>query len=517
MTSTQAITESRAGRGQATLALVTLVAFVLLLFLIFHQTVLSLVDIWSRSQTFAHGFLVMPISIWLVWRERSAYSSLTVRPQPYALLLVVLFGAIWLLAHMVDVRVLEQLAFVAILVSGIWAIIGNAMAARAAFPLLFLFLAVPMGAELIPPLMNLTATTTEYLVRASGVPLYREGMYLYLPTGTWSVIAECSGVRYLIASFTLGLIYAYLTYSSLQRRLLFVIASIVVPILANSLRAYGVVMMGHLSDMRLGVGVDHLVYGWGFFGLVMVILFWAGGFWQEDTTADIDSGVGVVAAGTPASGSLAFVAACAVILAAIWPAATWWTLEREAPLGQMAPLTLSQPEGVWQPIARLPEFWQPDVAGADRELDQFYSGPQPVALFLRQFLTQSQGSELVASAEPWRPEPRQLWRVVDQQRMTVDIGSLDAIEEVQIRHGGTKYLVWSWYHIAGRNVANPYVAKFLEAQQKLLQARRTGARVFVATQIPGDVPEDARAALEAITAAQLSSIADAVSQGLASQ
>ena len=101
--------------------------------------------------------------------------------------------------------------------------------------------------------------------------------------------------------------------------------------------------------------------------------------------------------------------------------------------------------------------------------------------------------------------------------MTVDIGSLDAIEEVQIRHGGTKYLVWSWYHIAGRNVANPYVAKFLEAQQKLLQARRTGARVFVATQIPGDVPEDARAALEAITAAQLSSIADAVSQGLASQ
>ena len=274
MTSTQAITESRAGRGQATLALVTLMAFVLLLFLIFHQTVLSLVDIWSRSQTFAHGFLVMPISIWLVWRERSAYSSLTVRPQPYALLLVVLFGAIWLLAHMVDVRVLEQLAFVAILVSGIWAIIGNAMAARAAFPLLFLFLAVPMGAELIPPLMNLTATTTEYLVRASGVPLYREGMYLYLPTGTWSVIAECSGVRYLIASFTLGLIYAYLTYSSLQRRLLFVIASIVVPILANSLRAYGVVMMGHLSDMRLGVGVDHLVYGWGFFGLVMVCLLY---------------------------------------------------------------------------------------------------------------------------------------------------------------------------------------------------------------------------------------------------
>ncbi len=43
-----------------------------------------------------------------------------------------------------------------------------------------------------------------------------------------------------------------------------------------------IVMIGHLSDNRLAVGVDHLIYGWVFFGVVMLLLFWIGSFWQED-------------------------------------------------------------------------------------------------------------------------------------------------------------------------------------------------------------------------------------------
>ena len=495
-------------------ALVAVLVFGTALFLIFHQTLISLIDIWSRSQTFAHGFLVMPISVWLVWREREAYASLLARPQPYALLLMVGFGAVWLLAHMVDVLVLEQLAFVAILTSGIWAIVGNVIAARAAFPLLFLFLAVPMGSELIPPLMSLTAATTEYLVRASGVPLYREGMYLYLPTGTWSVIAECSGVRYLIASFALGLIYAYLTYRSVKRRLLFVLASILVPILANSLRAYGVVMMGHLSDMRLGVGVDHLVYGWGFFGLVMVILFWVGGFWQEDSRLEVQAADASLSRNDPEPTRLVVVTGFAVLLAALWPLATWFLFERDQLIENFEPLSTDQAGDEWRAVEGIQGFWHPDVVGSDRSLDQFYTGRQPVGLFLRQFLTQRQGAELVVSAEPWRPEPRQLWRVVHQQRFMTELASPGSVEEVQVRNGTQSYLVWSWYHIDGRNVANPYLAKVLEAQQQLLQAQRTGARIFVATHINGDAIGDARMLLREFTSTQLSSIDSSLSRGL---
>src|SRR5690606_22417596 len=87
---------------------------------------------------------------------------------------------------------------------------------------------------------------------------------------------------YLIASITLGALYAYLTYRSWKRRLLFVIAAMIVPVFANGGRAYMIVMIAHLSDMKLALGVDHYIYGWVFFGLVMLLLFWIGSFWRED-------------------------------------------------------------------------------------------------------------------------------------------------------------------------------------------------------------------------------------------
>ena len=419
------------------------------------------------------------------------------------------------LATMVDIVVLEQLAFVAILTSGIWAIVGNVISARAAFPLLFLFLAVPMGSELIPPLMSLTAATTEIMVRASGVPLYREGMYLYLPTGTWSVIAECSGVRYLIASFTLGLIYAYLTYNSFWRRLLFVLASIAVPIVANSLRAYGVVMMGHLSDMRLGVGVDHLVYGWGFFGLVMVILFWVGGFWQEEVvTTRKPSGLAQDSKGA-SSVSLLAAAVIAVALAAVWPVIAL-TSDRATTMATAEAISAPPPVEGWR-VTDTPEgFWHPVVEGADRELNQMYEGKKPVALFLRQFLTQKQGLELVTSAEPWRPEPRQTWRVIGQRRMHTGVDALGWVDEVQVRSASRLYLIWSWYHIDGKNLENPYAVKLLEARQQLFDGRRTGARIFVATQISDDLGAS-RALLTSFTSLHLASVVDSLNHGLQAQ
>ena len=63
--------------------------------------------------------------------------------------------------------------------------------------------------------------------------------------------------------------------------MLFVALSVIVPIIANGMRAYMIVMIAHLSDMKLALGVDHLIYGWVFFGIVMLLLFWIGSFWRE--------------------------------------------------------------------------------------------------------------------------------------------------------------------------------------------------------------------------------------------
>lgn len=480
----------------ATTVILATTVYSLLVGLIFFDTLSSMVAIWWRSQTFAHGFLIPPISLWLTWRLRSRFVPAGLRPQPRTLLLVLAAGLVWLAASLVDVQVIQQLAFVAILVSGLWAIVGTEVARHFAFPLGFLFLAVPMGAGLIPPLMELTADSTEFLLRASGIPVLREGMFLTLPTGNWAVIEECSGVRYLIAATTLGLLYAHLTYHSLVRRLLFVVAVIAMSLLANSMRAYGVVMVGHLSDMRYGVGGDHLIYGWLFFGLIMMLTFWIGGYWQDQPHAfAAPSKSASEPAGTPPA--LALAVLLTALCAGLGPAVALAMNRSDI---STVPLPLSAPGafGSWMRVTAEDDWrWHPVELRADRKVSQHYSRPddnREVALYLHQHLQQSQGVELVSSTEPWRPD-RKRWRVLAHQPTRVDLGVQVVVDEATLISPRQQLLVWSWYLVGERHTANPYLTKLLEAQQQLVDGRRHGTRIFIATAV-GQDPNVARKVLQ---------------------
>lgn len=495
--------------GKALMTILSL--YCLLVALVFHDTLFSMMAVWMRSETYTHGFLILPISLFLTWRMRDRFNGLTVRPEPRALLLVLGGGMAWLLANMVDVQVVQELAFVAVLVSGIWAIAGTAVVRCYAFPLGFLFLAVPMGAGLIPPLMEFTADTTEFLVRASGIPILRDGMYLFLPTGTWSVVEECSGVRYVIASVTLGLCYAHLNYNSLWRQGAFVVAAIAVPILANSLRAYVVVIVGHLSDMRLGTGYDHLVFGWIFFGVVMLLMFWIGSFWQQEDEPPATSSSPATSPQHLPALSLTVVAGLALLCASIWPAVAFAMNRNDDPIDTVA-LTVPLAEAPWQAVDGEDWRWRPAQPGADRELDQVYAtgaapGTATVGLYLRQYLQQEQDAELVDTFNnPWLPDP-DLWRIIDEQRTQINLDRPVRVAEARVVSARETLLVWSWYRVDDHNTANPYLVKILEARQQLIEGRRRGTRVFMATplgedrgqarQILQDFITDHRAAIEA--------------------
>ena len=267
-------------QGTALIALALLAPFLLYL-----GTVRSIVSIWNSSETFAHGYVILPISLWLMWRKRENFSLYPPQPWPPALALLGLLGAGWLAAQLGEVQVVSQYTFVAMFPVAALALFGPRLAGSLTFPLLFLLFAVPFGEIFVAPLIQFTADFTVWAVRATGIPVLRSGTRFELPTGNWSVVEACSGVRYLISSITLGCLYAYLTYRSTLRRALFIGLSVIVPIIANGLRAYMIVMIGHLSGMALATGVDHIIYGWLFFGLVMFVMFWIGSFWREDTVA----------------------------------------------------------------------------------------------------------------------------------------------------------------------------------------------------------------------------------------
>ncbi len=247
----------------------------------YYGTAASMVAIWARSDTFAHGFFIAPISLWLIWRKRAQLRAATPVVSPLWALPLVLLGVSWWVGDAVSANVVLQFSFVGMLISAVLFMLGWPVARIILFPLLFLLFAVPFGEFLLPLLIEKTADFTVLGLRLTGVPVYRAGNNFQIPSGAWSVVEACSGVRYLIASVTVGTLFAYLNYQSWRRRAVFVVVSIVVPIVANWVRAYIIVMLGHLSGNRIATGVDHLIYGWLFFGIVISIMFAIGARWTE--------------------------------------------------------------------------------------------------------------------------------------------------------------------------------------------------------------------------------------------
>ena len=450
---------------------------------VFWPTFYSMVEVWNRSETFTHGYLIFPISAWLIWRRRAHLAYVTPSPDWRGLLLLAIAGAFWLLAEAGSIQIGAQYALIAMLIAAVWTMLGSRVVRILFFPLMFLFLAVPVGEFLLQPLMNFTADFTVAALQVTGIPVYREGTFFSVPSGDWSVVEACSGLRYLIASVTLGALFAYLTYRSWRRRALFTLAAFVVPVLANGVRAYMIVMIGHLSNMQLAVGIDHYIYGWVFFGLVMLLLFWIGSFWREDdpipdpSLVDSDDMRGLNSASTSAF----LLSALGVLTTAIaWPAYAHWLDQRALPDLPALQISVSPP---WQPTAEFTD-WRPHWVGSDRQFHANYAqADRKVMLELHYYGTQRQDAELINSQNYVVQQLHPRWSQVGQ-----------SMTEVQLEHGaypvrqtllkniqGQRILVWQWNVIDGRPHFNDTVAKLMMATDRLRLVRDDGAAILLAT------------------------------------
>jgi len=473
--------DARATWRQAVVALAVVILAILGLYA---STAASMARTWANSETFAHGFVVVPIVLWLVWRMRGTLASVAPRPAPWALAGMAIAGVMWLAARLAEVNVVAQFSMTALLDLAVIAVLGTNVARRLTFPLAFLFFAVPFGEVFLPYLMDWTAKFTVAALRFSGIPVYKDGLVFVIPTGTWSVVEACSGVRYLIASLMVGTLYAYLTYRSYRRRWLFIAVAAVVPIVANWIRAYLIVLLGHVSGNHLAVGVDHLIYGWIFFAFVILLMFWIGGRWREEESGDATNREAVLAAGvgTPASAArLWSTAIAAIVVTAVFPLAhaRFDALEAAGPV-QLAPVA---PAAGWNeaPGALVP--WRPayDSPSAIEERHFSRAGTN-VGLYIAYYRNQDPQHRLVASSNVLVHSNDRIWRRESSARIDgVAVGRVaTSVRAAEVVHAnGGRLVVWQFYWIDGHLIASDVVAKLATAYARLRHGRDDSAVVVV--------------------------------------
>lgn len=489
------------------------IAVVLLaLFYFYFDTAQSIVSIWNSSETFAHGYIIAPISAWLIWQRREAIARIELRPYWPALLLLIACGFGWLLADLADVQVVKQYSFVAMIPSTMLLILGLRMSWAMAFPLMFLMLAVPFGEVFIGPLINFTADFTVSALQMTGIPVLREGTTFSIPSGNWSVVEACSGVRYLISSFTLGCLYAYLTYKSFTRRALFIVFSIIVPIIANGFRAYMIVMIGHLSSMTLAVGFDHLIYGWLFFGLVMFLMFWVGSFWREpvDTAAAGNEQItSTPQRASATTSSILIAAAVAVLCISFWPSYSNY-MDRISNNPAVASLNGFHSE--WKEVAVLSN-WTPGFMPANAQFDHAYQrDTYTVGISIKYYRNQTHDSALISSSNQLVKNKDPIWRQTSATGHTELISETPiTVIESTLQDGlGRNVLVWHWFWIDDRFTANSYIAKLLQAKEKFLMRGDDGAAIILYAGY-ADKPEEARLAMRQFLTEHKTSLNSALS------
>lgn len=464
------------------------------------ETAGAMVLTWESSATFNHGFLILPVVGYLVWIRRDRLLRTVPAPAWSGLVGIVFAAVLWTLGYVTSTMVVQQFALVAAVQAAVLAVLGWPAVRVLLFPLFYLYFAVPFGEELVPYLQDVTAFFVVKLLQQIGIPVFVDGVFISIPTGNFLVAEACAGLRFLIASIALGAVFANVTYHSAWRRAAFMVLSVAVPIVANGIRAFGIVLIAHLTNNQVAVGVDHIVYGWVFFTIVTVLLLALGMAMRERGSPILPESMLLRTA--PAAAPLAAIWIAAVAAVGIVGATSGYAqAAMRAPAVAAVTPALPTVAAPWRPVAASPAAgWQPQFAGPDATLHRSYvSGSDRVELHAGHYAVERQGAKAVTAMHRFVDDAS--WHVAGSGRRTIMLdGRATSVVYLRMAGPGARRLVWYWYAIGGEQTGDPYRAKLLKAKAVLWQRDPSASIIAIATDY-GDRMDEASERLAAFAAA----------------
>ncbi len=462
------------------------------LLLLFFNDAAGLAHIWWTNTTFGHCLFIGPVIAWLVWQRR--HDLAPIRPLAWApgLGLVALGGLAWLVGDAASVALARHLGLVMLLQGAVVTMLGPQVARGLLFPLCYAFFLVPFGESLEGPLQSVTVSMSVALLHLAGVPAVVDGVLITIPNGYFEVAEACSGAKFVIAMLAYGTLVANVCYVTWGRRAAFMVMALIVPVIANGLRAAGTIYAAYCTSVEQATGFDHIVFGWVFFGLVMAAVLAIGWKWFD---RDPDAAWVDAAALAPPRVSTDMLVAAALVLAvaAIFPAWGAAIAGRTAPLPER--ISLPVVPGWARTSADAGASWSPNYPGADHFLLGRYGDGQgaSVDLAIAVYGSQHEGKELVGfGIGPLRENDRWV-RVAD----VPDIAGGRAMRITA--SGRVERLVALWYRVGGMTTTSDRTVKIKTLKAKLFGGSQAAVAVLISAPIiPGG---DAQAAMQRFVAA----------------
>lgn len=472
---------------------VALGLLILLVLVGFRDAVAAAVQVWWLMPTYSHCFLVIPISAWLVWEKRDQLASLNPAVEPRALWALPPLLFVWWLGETSTINEVRQFAVVGLVQVAIIAMLGLGIYRAILFPALYLFFLVPTGEYLIGPMQRFATQFADLTLNLIGLPHHTEGTIIELTNGRFEIAEACAGLRFLIATVALGVLFAHMMFRKWYKVFLFLLSCVAVPLAGNGLRVVGIILLAHFTNNEYGTGVDHIVYGWGFNVAILLVLFLFGSLFR-DNFEENNSWTSLT--GTPDTmKTKVIVFATFALLIGIGPAAAFWhdgrVIEPDiAALNRPMHLRdwhMEPPMGIWHPA----------YPGVDTKLEASLipDSPDawtPVELFVGYFGRPRAGHALTAHVNKLWDEGG--WIVQSSGDAEARLGSnTTGFQEWIVSSAAERRLIWASYWVDGAFTTSLFKVKLLQAQAAL-EGHEGQALVVVSTII--DTTDDgARARL----------------------
>lgn len=380
-------------------ALIRLGLSAVLMLALFADDWAAMADQWWNTATYNHILLVPFILVWMVWQRRSELVKLEPSAWWPGALLFVGAAVIWLLGAFSGLDFARQAGVVAMCAALVPLMAGPRVFAGLFFPLFYMIFLIPAGQELVTVLQTLTAHITIALVHLSHIRAEIDGVFIATPVGLFEVAEACSGIKFLVAMIAFGTLMANVCFVSWPRRAALLLACIVVPILANGVRAWGTIYAAQLFGIKAAAGFDHIVYGWFFFAFVIVMIIalsWR--FFDRPVDDPLVDGDTIMA--DPYLGRLERMRlgggfALAMFLAIVLGAQGWATAANRLAAPMPPVIHLPAVPG-WTRIDYRPRiWWEPRAAGSEHHLLGSYADAagHHVDVFYALYSSQGEGRE----------------------------------------------------------------------------------------------------------------------------
>jgi exosortase D (VPLPA-CTERM-specific) len=480
-------------RGFATM--VTSATLLLGSFLVLYlDVIVRLAQDWVTDDNYSHGFLIVPLALFFIWKRRNQLMAASRQPNNLGLAVVVGSLIVLCVGLLGSELFLTRISFVGALSGTVLFLYGWQCLRVLGFPLSFLLFMIPIPRivfdQMVFPLQLLASQLAEITLSMLGVPVLREGNIIVLAHSTLEVAEACSGIRSLVSLLALTVAYGNLSDPRLSVRTVLAAATVPVAIIANGLRIAGTGLAVQYYGAESAEAFFDAVSGWilftiAFMSLVMLhrLCVWLAPLKEWPSRALPQDAVTKSGLECP-SLTRAIIITLVITGGGIYLADSYGT-ERVPLRESLAGLSMQFDEWKGKPTVKLDDRIVAKL-GVDEYVNRVYYNLDRrwIHLYVGYYQSQRQGSTIHS---PKNCLPGAGWQPVESGRMVIPIEGRAPLEvnRYVVQKGMEKQLVLYWYQSHGRVVASEYWAKIYLVMDAIRMNRSDGALVRVISPIAG--------------------------------